>query len=101
VRFAHAAAFALVGWYLMVPGEDVKNPIAQLRVYRSYDTASECQAAMDAHRSVLNEHEQDHSRFKKLTPEERVKEATKEAEWEYEFGFAQCVATDDPRLKVN
>jgi hypothetical protein len=32
VRFAHAAAFALVGWYLMVPGEDVKNPIAQLRV---------------------------------------------------------------------
>jgi hypothetical protein len=99
----HAAALALVGWYLMVPsnGPNARqsDPLSKWRVHRSYDSAEECQAAIDAHRRVLAEHEQDHSRDKKLTPSQRVEEATKEAEWEWEFGPAQCIATDDPRLK--
>jgi len=96
-----AAAIALVGWYLMVPGEDARNPLAKWHICRSYDTAVECQIVIDAHLNVLRRHEQDHSRFKTLTPQEALKEATKEAEWEYEFGSAQCIATDDPRLKGN
>jgi hypothetical protein len=93
----HADALALVGWYLMVPGESTTDPLTKWRIYRSYDTAAECQIAIEAHLDVLRHHEQDHSRFKALTPQERMNEATKEADWEYEFS-AQCIASDDPRL---
>jgi hypothetical protein len=79
----------------------VKNPITKWDIYRSYDTAAECQIAIDAHMDFITKLEQAHSRFKKLTPQEAEKEATKEARWEYEFGYAQCIATDDPRLKGN
>jgi len=82
----------------MIPGKNTNDSLTKWRVYRSYDTAAECQIAIDAHLDVLRQHEQDHSRFKTLTPQERVKEATKEADWEYEFGSAQCTSTDDPRL---
>jgi hypothetical protein len=95
----HSIALTLIGWYLMVPAESTKNPLSQWRSYRSFDTAEECQTAIDAHLEVLKKHQQDHTRFDRLNPQERLKEATKEAEWEYDFENAQCIATDDPRLK--
>jgi hypothetical protein len=94
----HAIALALVGWYLMVPGDNTKDPLIKWRVFRSFDTAIECQTSIDAHLEVLKKHEEDRSHFKTLSPQERLKEATKEAEWEYDFGNAQCIASDDPRL---
>ena len=66
----HAAALALVGWYLMVPGENANNPLSKWSIYRSYATAAECQIAIDAHRDVIKQHEEDHTRFNKLTPDE-------------------------------
>jgi hypothetical protein len=103
MSFRHAAALTLVGWYLMVPSDSPTarwtDPLAKWQVYRSYDSAEECQAAIDAYRNVLTEHEQDHSRFDNLTPQQRDEEITKEAEWEWMFGPAQCIASDDPRLK--
>jgi hypothetical protein len=94
----HAAALALVGWYLMIPGDNANSPLGKWHVHRAYDTAEECQIGLDAYRQFLGEREHDSKRFEKLTPQDRVKELEKEVDWEFEFGLAQCIASDDPRL---
>jgi hypothetical protein len=51
VKPRHAAALALVGWYLMIPPPHSRSsnsfeqhpPLAQWSVYRKYDSADECE----------------------------------------------------------
>ena len=87
MRLRHAAALALVGWYLMIPpksGKDASGPYdpkAELNkwfVFGAYDFAHECEGAKfldrEAHKS-------------KSDPMNPALES------------AQCIATDDPRLK--
>jgi hypothetical protein len=77
----HAAAFALVGWYLMVPpvhdGQpDIQAPISSWTVFRRFDSAAACQKW-------------------KLNVETRARRAGR-------YGPRpdfMCIATDDPRLK--
>jgi hypothetical protein len=44
----HAAALALVGWYLMIPssmlpaGAAYKEPLRKWQIVRSFDTADDC-----------------------------------------------------------
>lgn len=44
MKTCHAAALALLGWYLMVPlvGGDASAPLSQWRTIDSFDTAQEC-----------------------------------------------------------
>jgi hypothetical protein len=91
----HAAAFALVGWYLMVPpmAGNHTNPSAPLGSWRmttgSYDTAIECRKVLeDSTREAIKALQDPH-----LLP------FTREAS--LQFLDAACVATDDPRLKEN
>ncbi len=84
MKLRHAAAFALVGWYLMQPpahrGTDGKSvfedarPLTMWRQIGAYDTAKECEAQID-HMVTL--------------PTDVGAE------------FVRCVASDDPRLKRN
>jgi hypothetical protein len=77
----HAAALALVGWYLMVPAPDhIMAPVERWAHVDSFDTASECREA------ALNYQQRESS---------STDPATKKAAriWE-------CIATDDPRLKT-
>ncbi len=81
----HAAALALVGWYLMMPPwyNDEKEPrlnapIAAWEILGSYDSADQCM------RELV---ELANKAFARSTPKERS-----------EFGV-NCIATDDPRLK--
>jgi hypothetical protein len=78
MKLRHAAALALVGWYLMVPpqtrtwwiGEeryDDAAPLNRWTIEQSFDKAELCEAARQATQA----------------------------------GHAVCVATDDPRLKGN
>jgi len=78
MNLRHAAALALVGWYLMVPPHEYKGNQAVLygwKIIHSYDTAQACE-------------EQRAKGIPGLPP------FPKGFEW-----VAICVASDDPRLK--
>ena len=91
----HAAALALVGWYLMVPPMEGghTNPSAPLSSWRmtagSYDAAIEC-------RKVLDDSVRDAI---KALQDPHVLPFTRTAS--LQILDAARVATDDPRLKVN
>jgi hypothetical protein len=83
MRLRHAAALALVGWYLMVPpfqrgGVNLDAPLRSWRLFGSYDTANDC--------------EDDH-----LEMVEKSKHAAPSGHLIMEL--AQCIASDDLRLK--
>ncbi len=109
MNIRHAAALALVGWYLMVPGVTYQSatnvwtvgvydkhgkPVySAWRAYDSFDTAAECQNALS-----------------KLDPDERpAMAATDEGSIRNPLGEtnavheavskATCLADTDPRLK--
>jgi hypothetical protein len=103
----HAAALALVGWYLMVPPardrpiDEMKAaqteqrmsmfpefhlPIAQLEIDEAFDSAKECKEAL---------YQQINSSPKLLTHNPSAY-----AEYDLDrWTSAKCIATDDPRLK--
>jgi len=87
VKLHHAAAIALVGWYLSVPpqtrtwwiGEeryDDAAPLSKWTIERSFDKAQACEAA-------------------RLATEQQAGDAA------LRMSHAVCVASDDPRLKQN
>ena len=81
----HAAALALVGWYLMAPPPfphakspfalDDTRPLAQWKLINSFDTAAACKARSTSIRD---------------SPVDAVAAIG---------NAAQCIASDDPRLK--
>ncbi len=98
MNFYHAAALALVGWYLMVPPmKSLKNigpndppessyttaPLAHWEIADTFDSAEECKSGL---RAFL--------RDAGLALRQRDPVWTFEQRW-----FARCIATDDPRLK--
>ena len=83
----HAAAIALVGWYLILPqtGRDypmgnLDAPLSQwLKRPTTYRDKDECEHVLDRHRRLTNsKNKQIAVRF---------------------YQQAQCVSADDPRLK--
>ena len=90
MKFRHAAAFALVGWYLIAPPmgsvESIRNPATGFYdaystrpfgawdIEGSYDTAAACRAAIDQ-------------------ANRRVRQDCTECS-----AVAVCIAADDPRL---
>jgi hypothetical protein len=90
----HAAALALVGWYLLCPplSRDRRDwstvaPLSQWTIIKSFHSQNDChihtQEALEEYR---NQHFRDASA---LTPTP-----------EYE-AILRCIATDDPRLNKN
>jgi len=90
VKTWHAAALALVGWYLMVPPTvdanhiDPSVPLPKWVVLRAFDTAAACNDAQDQLRY----------RVSRLNLQIAADAAASEA-----AEFSQCIASDDPRLK--
>jgi len=96
---SHAAALALVGWYVMAPPVhsvtssmdewDASAPLAKWEIVGSFDTAAECR----------------HDLFRRLnekipsttSPGPMSREAANQAAAKYVNAFL-CVASDDPRL---
>jgi hypothetical protein len=82
----HAAALALVGWYLMIPPpkDKVPNaaaPLPNWRIHASYDSVKECERGADELREKL------------LSPGHPL--TTEALAWSQSF---TCIASDDPRL---
>jgi hypothetical protein len=84
MRLRHAAALALVSWYLMTPpaGEpptytpDGKAPLSEWSIIGSYSSAKECG---DDHQHKVNRRYTDRAMATMVL-------------------FAECISTDDPRL---
>jgi hypothetical protein len=92
----HAAALALLGWYLMLPpiipdGRGgytvaVDAPLSKQFVNGSYDRASDCD---DLRSSVVAKGGRDRERLHRHTLEWALAVQSTQA---------QCISTDDPRL---
>ena len=81
----HAAALALVGWYLMVPAPKTEtSPIGSWSHFGSYDTAKDCEAAKE---EMHTAGERRAFRLKGYTPEEEKRAYTPADE---------CITSDDP-----
>lgn len=82
----HAAALALVGWYLMTPplykdGElDEKAPLKEWTIINSFDTATECSE------SVIE------------TSRQMNADTTTSNVVRRRLMLSACISTDDPRL---
>ena|SRR5208337_381242 len=99
MNIRHAAALALVGWYLMAPPFHHKNtgvidsveseaPLSTWTLIDSFDTAAECRSGHE--KNIAAERLSGQSSH--LSPEiEAVRVLA--------AFHAQCIATDDPRLK--
>jgi len=89
MNLRHAAALALVGWYLLLPPWvaydtfDASAPLSKWQHSYSYDSATEC----ESDRSSMIDYYSHHPK-------------ADQANWFLRLHIAsQCVATDDPRLK--
>ncbi len=96
MNLRHAAAVALVGWYLMVPPvvekagsyeADFNAPLSRWSVDSPFDTAAECRAVnanLVQQQTRVFDQAQAHSRERAVAQRLIV---------------SQCIETDDPRLK--
>ena len=98
MNLRHAAALALVGWYLMIPPiiekaggyeADFNAPISRWSVNSPFDAASECRAVNG--QLVLEQ-------------KQRLDKAPIHSlDWAVaqRLVTSQCISSDDPRLKGN
>jgi hypothetical protein len=88
MRIAHAAALALVVWYLIVPPPDLgstpRTPINQWSAWKGFDSEAECERAHDKMASDAQKTLDD------------PKASQRETTTAWEFLAAACIATDDP-----
>lgn len=86
MKLRHAAAIALVGWYLMLPAGDETAPLSNWQIANTFERAADCEASRKEFYEVGMK---------------RMKNA--KSDQERVFGMlmakATCVTTDDPRLK--
>jgi hypothetical protein len=104
VKPRHAAALALVGWYLMLPtpygSTDLKHvpklPLSKWMIEMAFDDATTCETALThAQHQYRKEAE-----GKPLVEEAEGKPLESKEFKKFElYGAGQCVASDDPRLK--
>ena len=112
VKTRHAAALALVGWYLMLPptdgpglfGVNPDAPIARWEIQTGFDTARECEhekgADLNYRLVVHSKPELKHMADVmdgNVPPKDKV-ESDLAQMFDREV-FEKCVASDDPRLK--
>jgi hypothetical protein len=88
MKLRHAAALALLGWYLVVPppldssGPDLHAPLSHWNQAQAFDTAAQCETQL--------------VQLRKTISAERPRAQLDEAD--QAMKSAKCIATDDPRL---
>ena len=89
MNLRHAAALALVAWYLMVPPytRGPNLPLSKWSIYQRYNTPDECRQV----RSDIT------SGWLQDSPPDFVQRFGNN--FKSGFARAKCVASDDPRLK--
>jgi hypothetical protein len=101
VNLRHAAALAVVGWYLMVPPVnstgpgpwiDRSAPLSKWKAKAAFDSAAECTVARHWKRENNVTDAQKYQAAGQKIPFDLMTEGLS---WD----DAQCIASDDPRLK--
>jgi hypothetical protein len=84
----HAAALALVGWYLMMPHHpgDPNEPLSKWYQSEEFDTETECNGLLEYNRSLYHD-----NKSKNPVVQEQIRR----------LRSAQCVAANDPHLNPN
>ncbi len=88
----HAAALALIGWYLMVPPAigtglpDKTAPLGKWEIENSFETADDC---------MRNRGEFSDDGMRRV----KLKRSRQDIILGIQFIDATCISTDDPRLK--
>ena len=98
----HAAALALVGWYLIAPPPrteggtdyDPKAPLSEWQMIGKFDTIEDCRKYPAREPEIMRGF---YARNKISESGERNDKAA----WNYLMALAQCVSTNDPHLKSN
>jgi len=116
MNLRHAAALALVGWYLMVPQPDAPGkapnanaPLSQWNQMGAFDNASNCEKEREYRRRVavkaLGEVKQEvaalpdsRQPLAKVSPKV-AQDATDVSNFTIGIEASRCIASDDPRLK--
>jgi|HubBroStandDraft_3_1064219.scaffolds.fasta_scaffold1822810_1 hypothetical protein len=95
MNLRHAAALALVGWYLISPpfvGDpfyiDHTAQLSEWKIESSYDTAEQCERARKRKSGDIG-----------ASLSGRILEPGSRAMMDAALGYLQCVASDDPRLE--
>jgi hypothetical protein len=123
MSFRHAAALALVGWYLIVPpspyGSDGDTrplsqiPLSEWRTQHVFDSAQDCDELLSRWRAIAAKAEKEDREFRAVAqrnPKTGLFEAPPGFKTDpafdkmtldqlYAYEGAECIATDDPRLK--
>ena len=104
MKSCHAAAFAIVAWYLMIPpigadnNVDARAPLSQWRRGVSFNSQKECDDSLkDAIQNPMTPDEYKDAAKQTRTAKMRplsMSEMTKRT------AQSQCVASDDPRLNA-
>src|ERR1700730_16572314 len=101
----HAAAFALVSWYLMIPplnsagSPDDASPLTSWHNEKSFDSARQCE---DGKVTVLEREIEALKRLEKIQIPQSPEGFDQYIRWRRrQFAASKCIATDDPRLKPN
>ncbi len=128
MKLHHAAALALVGWYLMTPpwgfrtdprlgvpmwDVDTHAPISKWEIVDAYDSVERCKDALNwlgeraRRRWIEQEKKLSDEQLDKIqgsnTPlqDSSLSDARLELRLFSEYDAGKCIATDDPRLKGN
>jgi hypothetical protein len=96
----HAAALALVAWYLIAPPPrtedgtvyDPKAPLSEWQMIGKFDTIEDCRTYPGREPEIMHGFYVDHP---ELPPSAELND---KAAWNHLMEHAQCVKTDDPRL---
>jgi len=103
MKTCHAAAVAIVAWYLMIPPigannkVDVRAPLSQWRKGVKFDSQKECDESLkDAIQNPMTPDE--YQAAAAATKKARMHPLSK-SEMKRRTAESKCVAEDDPRLK--
>jgi len=95
MKATHAAALALVAWYMLVPPLvnepykiDTEAPMSSWKVYQTFNTSAECQHLLSSAQSKYKP--------TATAPSGTIKRGTRA--FALQMVFAQCVKSDDPGL---
>ncbi len=108
MRSRHAAALALVVWYLMIPPNKKDDaPLSEWIVWRSFDSTEACQSAQTVYRDQSSAKLR---QYDSMTDQQRANISHNQKALEQEMAdndnfdnawHSACIAKDDPRLKGN
>ncbi len=110
MKLRHAAALALVGWYLMMPPLKGKSvvadaPLSAWKIVDRFDTAADCEnsssSLLKQAKKTASQEERDFKANSDRSNSQNLETIQQLYFLQVVVPLQECIATDDPRLKAN